>query len=295
MSRTHSSYLDHILPHLNSARLNSPQGYIDYIKQQPRFSDGGLKDLPTSGIILHDTRLEEHLAIMGVDGSRLRKVNIGTTDPNIFYIVYGNAGSQDSFILNRGMPGGGGITTQAAELAALGVKRIVHIGTCALMGPAVPEGQVVVSTGSYKDGAAAFLSSSNENDIDPVARPNADLSKKLEHQLQRMNVAFKRSCGYTIPTFYFQPESLIRSLVTGSNLPGPQKVGHLEMEQAGLFALANLMGFEAASLVVGSDRYLMNGDTVEHSFEADFDQDDTERQMISATLNAFFDANFASA
>ena len=107
------AYLLHYRDLVDSARENDPSEYVKYLRGQPRFRDGSLKNLPDAAIILHDTRLEEHLAILGISSTRIRPVQTGTTDPKLLYIVYPE-GDSPGFIMNRGLPGGGGITTQAA-------------------------------------------------------------------------------------------------------------------------------------------------------------------------------------
>ncbi len=276
----------HYVDHVSSRRLNKPAGYIDYLKTQPRFASGILDDFPRVGVILHDTRVLEHFILLGLPSSRVTRIETGTTDPNVLFVVYGES-KQPSFVVNAGMPGGGGITTQAAELAALGVESIVHIGTCALMGDDVPPSSIVVSTGSYKDGAAVMLSRVRRGAIDASARPSRALRDRLVSELRALDVEPVLSHGYTIPIFYLQPSSLIKDLVLNRHLPGGEPVGYIEMEQSSLFALADRMGFRAASMVVGSDRYRLRGDRLEHSYEEDFDQDEAERTMLRAALAAF--------
>lgn len=279
------NYATWILKHLDSPRQIEPKGYIDYLRTQPRFSDGLLDRLPQDAIILHDSRIEEHLAILGVDQTRLRPLTTGTTDPNFLFIVYADDGRPE-LLLNAGLPGGGGISTQAAELGALGVRRMVHVGTCGLMGPDVPPDHVIVSTGAYKDGAALLLSGTVDGEVQPIARPHVGFSDAIAAALTKAGTKPFRICGYTIPTFYFQPESLIRALVENRDLPGPEAVGYVEMEEAAFFMVAERMGFEAASVVLGSDRYLIEEGKLTHHFE-EFDQDRAERSVLEVVRAIF--------
>ena len=155
------------------------------------------------------------------------------------------------------------------------------------MGGDVPPKRIVLSRGAYKDGAAVLISGTNElGQVEPVARSDADLNNRLEESLRACGASVFESYGYTIDSFYFQPITLMKQLVLNEMLPGPVDVGHVEMEEAGLFAVATRMGRRAASLVVGSDRYtVVNGELV-HAFEEDFDQDEAERTMLRAAASA---------
>jgi hypothetical protein len=122
---------DHLWRYAKSERVNNPQDYIAYLKTQPRFKGCGLNGLPHYAVILHDARVEEHLVKLGYSGSDCRQIGTGTTDPHLLYLVRGRGGDPDS-IINCGLSGAGGVATQAVELSALGVRKMVHVGTCGL-------------------------------------------------------------------------------------------------------------------------------------------------------------------
>jgi len=273
----------HYLKHLGSPRQIHPDSYIDYLKSQPRFKGGQLDQIPTMGVVLHDTRVRDHLAVLGVPGSHVVEVHTGTTDPNVFVTVYDELGDP-LLLINRGLPGGGGITTQVAELGALGVERVVHVGTCALMGPTITSGSVIVSTGSYKDGTAFMLSDLVDGEVTASSYADSGFEDEIYSRLKTSGLNVVKSHGYTIPTFYFQPESLMRSLVLDEDLPGDEKVGFIEMEEAPFFEVARRMGMRAASVVLGSDRYTIEGGELMHRFEDDFDQDSAEQNVLRTLL-----------
>jgi Phosphorylase superfamily len=100
-----------------SERVILPRDYVDYLKRE-KFTHGELDHLPPGAIILHHDDVEGYLKALGY--SKWEKLQTGETDPNVMYVVRENG---KEFIVNRGLPGAGGITTQAAELAALGVTR----------------------------------------------------------------------------------------------------------------------------------------------------------------------------
>lgn len=272
--------------YVKSERVNDPAGYIEFLRHQNRFKGGALENLPKHAIILHDARVEEHLVRLGYSQTDYRCVETGTTDPNLIFVVYGKNGDPD-FMINRGLPGTGGISTQAAELGALGAENLVHIGTCGLVGDEVSTGEIVISRSAYKDGGAVLLSDPSNGDIDPLAYPDDRLTEAIEHALESTPGGTKRAVGFTIPIFYFQPSQLIIDLITGEYFPSGPRVGYFEMEEASFFQLCKLMGKRAASMVVGSDRYFLKDGELSHQFEEDFDQDEAKVQMIRASLSAF--------
>jgi purine-nucleoside phosphorylase len=278
--------LDKYREYAASQRVNDPASYIEFLKTQPRFRNCALDDLPQHGIILHDARPEEHLVKLNYSVTDYRYIETGTTDPNIMYLVHGKDGDPD-FLLNRGLPGTGGIATQAAELAAMGVENLVHIGTCGLVGDEVNTGHIVVAQGSYKDGGAIMLSDPSGDEIDPLAYPDRKLTATIKESLIANQTPIHSGVGFTTPIFYFQPVQLIIDLITGEHFPSGPKVGYFEMEEASFFQVCQLMGKRAASLVVGSDRYFLEDGKLSHKFEDDFDQDTTKLQMIRAALAAF--------
>jgi hypothetical protein len=172
-----------------------------------------------------------------------------------------------------------GPATQAAELGALGIESMVHIGACGLVGDTVETGSVVVSHGSFKDAGATMLSPTGADCSDPVARPDSDLTAVIEAKCSAAGLPHNVATGYTIPIYYFQPADLIYDLITGEAFPAGPPVGYFEMEQ----------GKRAASMVIGSDRYRLVDGTLTHVFESDVDQDAAKFAMISAAIAAFKD------
>jgi len=267
-------------------RVNQPADYISFLKTEARFKNCGLDNLPKHAIILHDAEAREHIVRLGYAVEDFRFIATGTTDPNIMWLIFAK-GNEPAFILNRGLPGAGGIATQAAELAALGIQNIVHIGTCGLVGARVKTGDIVISRGSFKDAGATMLSSGRTSHIDPLAHPDHDLTKAIESQLTSSQLAHSSATGYTIPIFYFQPARLIRELITGEAFPNGPQIDYFEMEQAAFFQTSLLMKIRAASMVVGADRYSLTNEGLGHVFEDDVDQDHAKLNMIRAALKVF--------
>lgn len=224
-----------------------PADFISYLRQQPRFKTIDLSSIPRHAIILHDASPEEQLDRLGIDPESYVAIQTGSTDPNVLYVV--RSEQHGDFVLNRGLPGAGGITTQAAELFALGVLAITHVGTCGLIGKRIPGGKPIISAGAYKDAAGVMLS------IDPserLARPDPNLGTVLRNGFAAAGIAVESAIGYTSPIYYFQPAGLVRALAAQQ---GTNHVEYVEMEAGSLFAVASLMKRAAASVVIGVDRY----------------------------------------
>jgi purine-nucleoside phosphorylase len=183
------------------------------------------------------------------------------------------------FAVARGLVGAGGVTTQAAELNAMGAKTIVHVGTAGLLSPGIPYGQLVVSDGSYADGAAFLLEDgSNEQ----ILRPDQSLTDKIVETVNQDKFKYIRAVGFTMPIYYLQPGSMLHTLLS---VTGPDRPMFLEMEEASLFALARLMGFRAASIVVASDRLESHDGRLSQGFW-DGDLDQLERLAFQEAISA---------
>jgi len=228
-------------------RVILPSDYVDYLRKE-KFTHGELDRLPTVAIILHHDDVEAYLRAL--DYTKWERLQTGETDPNVMFIVRDEPGKR-GFIVNRGLPGAGGITTQAAELAALGVKEIIHIGTAGFVGVELPDRAIVVSMGSIKDGAAVMLS---DEPRDPVSRPDAELSFRIFGAAMRRKIAFHGTIGYTSPIFYLQPSGIITEIIR------ERRASYVEMEGAPLFEAAHQLHVAAASIVIGSDRYTLDRD-----------------------------------
>jgi purine-nucleoside phosphorylase len=248
----------------DTAAVNNPTDYISWLKQQPRFRDGKLDNLPDAAIILYSVDVRSILNSLGFPDTEIEEIPTGHTTPNVIFVVKRSSGS--GFIVNRGMPGAGGVSTQIAELAALGVKKVIHIGTCGLLGQNVPYASLIISTGSYKDGAAFLLSPSRAEAAEQIAYPDTVLSSEIEKQLIASDVRHTRALGFTSPVYYFQKTGLLKTLLNlnfDRNMPPPDFV---EMEQASFFVTARLANVRAASIVIGSDRAVLAADSIKQQF-----------------------------
>ncbi len=260
------SPLDPYTRHAETARIGHPSVFIGFLRTQV-YTSGELDNLPPYAIVLHDSRVGQYLRDLGYTSADYDSLKIGQTDPTMLYVVRPRAGV--SFMVVGGLPGGGGIATQAAELAELGAGYIVHIGTAGLLGPGVDASSVLLSQGSYRDGAAVLLSGSPR---EPFSHPDPELSDLLAARLAAAAVPYVRRTGFTIPIVYFQPSGLIAWLLSSGDFSAATRPAFVEMEQAPLFEVARRMDVRAASIVAPTDRYTVeNGEVVSRWIGPDAD------------------------
>ena len=195
-----------------------------------------------------------------------RVLETGSAIPNQIMIARRKNGS--TYLVNRGLPGAGGIAIQAAELGALGVKRIIHIGTCAQLGGAFDEKTIIVSSGSYRDGAAVLLAEKDHGSALGFSRPDADLAGSLSSELKRRATPTISGAGYTIPIYYYQPAGLIIDLLAGEKYAASRPL-FMEMEEAAFYESCARAKVKAASLVVPSDTYALKDGKLSHTFTGD--------------------------
>jgi uridine phosphorylase len=266
--------LEQYADHPGTERLNTPSDEIQWLKKT-QLTHGELDDFPEVAIILHRVEIERYLNELGF-GGYYKSFSYGFTDPVLVFVV--RKPGITPFAVARGLPGAGGITTEAAELHAMGINTFIHVGTAGLLSPGIPYGQLVVSDGSYKDGAAFLL----ENGLqEQISRPDQSLTEKIVETVKKDNVKHIRAVGFTMPIYYFQPGSMLRALL---GVTGPDKPMFIEMEEASLFALARLAGFRAASIVVASDRLESHDGRLSQEFW-DGDLDQLERLAFQEAVN----------
>jgi uridine phosphorylase len=267
--------LEEYADHPGTERLNTPSDEIQWLKKT-QLNHGELDDFPEVAIILHRVELERYLNELGF-GGYYKSFSYGFTDPVLVFVV--RKPGMAPFVVARGLPGAGGITTEAAELHAMGVNTFIHVGTAGLLSPGIPYGQLVVSEGSYNDGAAFLLENGPKEQI---SRPDQALADKIVETVKKDNVKHIRAVGFTMPIYYFQPGSILRTLL---DVTGPDKPMFTEMEEASLFALARLAGFRAASIVVASDRLESHDGRLSQEFW-DGDLDQLERLAFQVAIHA---------
>ena len=215
------------------------------------YPHGELDRLPTSAIILYTVRVEDAPKRAGYGEADWTRLEVGESVSQCPLRGPARRGRRvgRGSSSTAGLPGAGGVAVQVSELGALGVTRVVHVGTCGLLGDQVPDMAVVLSVGSIKDGGAVLLS----NGVgDPVSRPDRELTSQLARSLRADEIPYREAVGYTIPVIYFQPSGLVKELLGGPRFADPRPA-FVEME-APFFEAAGRMDMRAASLVVSSDR-----------------------------------------
>jgi uridine phosphorylase len=275
--------LDDYLDFRETPRDIFPQDSIQFLRQQSRFKTLDLAHIPKYAVILHDAYPEERLARIGVAPSEWVELQTGDTDPNLLYVVRSKRLGID-FILNRGLPGAGGITTQAAELFALGVEYVTHIGTCGLFRERIAGGVPIISSGCIVDAGGFMLSKSHPSRF---ARPDSRLLGALRSAFVRSRTPAIEAVGYTIPIYYYQPSGLMEILAT-RNVLG-HTIEYVEMEGGALYELAAMAKGRAASVVIGVDRYRVSSSGIGKHQYLNVDEVGAKERSLRHVLEAYKD------
>lgn len=267
-----------------SERLIEPYSYAEHLKKT-RFKNGELDSLPNCAIILHDTQIEEYLKALEVKPAEVMKIQLGQVNPNYLYIVKSKKIGVN-FIFNPGLAGAGGISTQVSILGALGVKNIVHIGTCGLFGTTVSDSTLIVSSGAYNDGGAMMIEEENSWPRKGLSYSSKMLSDLLLHSAIKNKIKAEKYFGVTVPIFFFQPVGFIKQAMNENNFDKNEIPYYIEMEGAPFFAVGKMMKINTASLVAGTDRYTLADNKIKHSFVA-YDADRAKLNAVKVAISAF--------
>ena len=135
-------------------------------------------------------------------------------------------------IQSTGM-GGPSAAIVFTELAELGVKRAIRVGTCGALDPELELGELLrVEAAVAADGVSARLGS------DPLVRPDGELLERLA------------GAGESRPVTVITTDLFYESEPGG---PGAEGAGAVEMEAAPLFGLGERLGVAVGCLLVVSD------------------------------------------
>jgi purine-nucleoside phosphorylase len=263
---------------VDEEKMIDPREEIDYIRHT-RFPNGELDSLPEFAIIIHDTRVQMFLDSLKILRSSVKKLETGITDLTILYVV--RQGNME-FIITPGLTGASGVSTQIAELAAMGIKKVIHVGTCGVFSNSRIKYKVILSTGCYKDGTSVLLSA----DGGLLSYPDSAFSREISKALgkdQKLNA--KAGLGFTIPIFYYQPKKLINTL-TRWDLEPLTKPLYTEMEGSAVFETGRITGIQTASLVIPTDRYFIFHKELKHEF-VDFEEIGIKLEVIRLLTNTF--------
>lgn len=202
-----------------------------------------------------------------LEGARLVNENRG-------YLVYtGEWRGTPVTVATHGI-GGGSASIVFDELAMLGAKVIIRMGTCGAMVPELNVGDVVIPTGaSYKEGGTIGWYFPDDC---TAAVPEYDVLNALVSAAQRHGLKFM--VGPVISSDYFYVD--IESFVEKWRKRGAIAV---EMECATLFTLAKYRGFKSGALLVVSDTTLVKK-------EWELATADELREAVERASRAVFDA-----
>jgi uridine phosphorylase len=265
-----SRVLDLYYQQTSARRLDDASGYIAFLKQT-RFTHGELDGLPRNAIIFYGD-VREYLRRLGFSEAGMTSLKLGTADPTVLIIVHADG---SPFMIEQGLPGGGGVTTQEAELVALGASHLLHVGTCGALNDSGTA--IFLGTASFKDGAAVLLS--NDSGSGALTAEADDSTRTgLAAVLNSLKIPWTNGIGFTMPLFYLQPEGIYeRELLNPSSR---FRSDYVEMEQAAFFEMARVLKVRAGSLVVPSDRMcLKNGHLVHVYLSQDQVQEDLEHAL----------------
>ncbi len=196
-------------------------------------------------IHLHPTApLAERVLLPGDPGRALRLAQARLTEPRMFNHnrgLWGYTGTasdgEELTIQSTGM-GGPSAAIVIAELAELGARRMVRVGTCGALDPELALGQLLIAQEALAtDGTSRALGAGER------AQPSRELTTAL-----RRAGGEDTAAGLVVSTDLFYDPS--------EPEPGWRAAGALavEMETAALFTLAGRGELEAASLLLVSDQ-----------------------------------------
>ena len=131
------------------------------------------------------------------------------------------------------------------ELATLGVKRFINVGTAGALPTEVGFGDAVLCTGAIRDEGVShhYLAPAR------LAYPSSGLTDELRSALIRSKNRFHEGTTWTIDAFF-------RETVEEATAYRDEGVVTVEMEAATLFTVAQLRGVEAASIFCVGDHLL---------------------------------------
>lgn len=129
-----------------------------------------------------------------------------------------------------------------------GVRRLVRIGTCGAVAAQLELGDLVLAIGAGTDGQG---NRQRFGGYDLPATASWPLMQQIAHRARAMGLTLHTGNVFSSDHFYGSDERLIQTLQA-------QRILAIEMEAAGLFAVAAALGAEAAALLTVSDQ-LLNG------------------------------------
>jgi DeoD family purine-nucleoside phosphorylase len=221
---------------------------VDFAVAPPRWLRIRAKDVP---IHLHPTASLAERVLLPGDPGRALLLAQGLLDAPVMFNhqrgLWGYTGTgpdgEPLTVQSTGM-GGPSAAIVVTELAELGARRFVRVGTCRALDGSLALGDLVIVTEAVpQDGTSRALGASG-----PM-RPDPQLAEALRSAgaawsagaLERVHAGRVLCCDL----FYDAPE--------GEDLPGAAAALAVEMETATLFAVAKRRDLRAASVLLVSD------------------------------------------
>jgi len=208
----------------------------------------GALDLETVHIRARRGEVAERVIISG-DPARVELLKTYLEDPRLVssvrgYLVYTG--------LYRGVPvtiavhgiGSGSAALVVEELAMLGARVIVRLGTCGAMTPDLDVGDVVVATGASYYAGGIFTQYIGEP-VCQVATPDFDLLKRIVAKLESRDLKYVAGPVVSCDAFYTE-EGFVEKWVK-------RGVVAVDMETAILYVLGHLKKLKTASILVVSN------------------------------------------
>ncbi len=145
------------------------------------------------------------------------------------------------------------------ELAQLGAKNMIRLGTCGGLDPDLKVGDFAIATGatySYGGTVTQYIGASLSG-LALATAPNFELTRRLAAELESMKVKFIFTNTYSSDSFYSLKDDMARELAAYGN-----KI--VEMEVATLFMLGSIKKIKTASLLVVSDNVIKHTKLFSH-------------------------------
>jgi uridine phosphorylase len=149
---------------------------------------------------------------------------------------------EGAFALIRSDMGAPAVTLVLEEAIALGVGRILFLGTCGSLNPALRPGDLLAPTGAIREEGTSH----HYLPPDWEVAPSSDLCAALRSAADRVGVELKEGVVWTTDAPY-------RETVAKVEVHRASGVMAVEMETSAVLALAAYRNVSAASLLVVSD------------------------------------------
>ncbi|GLF97372.1 nucleoside phosphorylase [Streptomyces yaizuensis] len=150
-------------------------------------------------------------------------------------------------------PGAPAAALVLEQLIALGTRRVITVGTAASLRTDLYPGDLVVCDSALRDEGVSH------HYLPPQARirPSPDLTDRLVESLRALDVPVRRGPGWTTDAPYRE---------TAAEIAGYGSLGVLtaDMEAAGVFAVAEYRGIEAAAVFAVADALIGRRPRLDH-------------------------------